>query len=111
MKREEAIECIKSIIDVYKILVDKQINSDVPLDNEDIQALEMAISALSENKGEWIPVIERLPKDGELVLCSVANSNYSVVINCFENQSYWRDGTIYAWQPLPEPYKAESEEV
>ena len=53
MTREEAIESIKSIIDIYKILVEKQIDSDVPLDNEDIQALEMAISALSENKGEW----------------------------------------------------------
>ena len=66
---------------------------------------DMAISALSENKREWIPVIERLPKDGELVLCSVADSNHSVVINCFENQPYWRNGKIYAWQPLPEPYK------
>ena len=61
------------------------------------------------NKGEWIPVIERLPKDGELVLCSVADSNHSVIINCFENQSYWRNGKIYAWQPLPEPYKKEGE--
>ena len=55
MTREEAIESIKSIIDVYKTLVEKQINSDVPLDNEDIQALEMAISALSDKaEGEEV---------------------------------------------------------
>ena len=55
MTREEAIESIKSIIDIYKMLVEKQINSDVPLDNEDIQALEMAISALSDKaEGEEV---------------------------------------------------------
>jgi len=64
-----------------------------------------------ENKGEWIPVIERLPENGELVLCSVADSNHSVIISCVDtNQSYWHNGKIYAWQPLPEPYKAESED-
>lgn len=47
MTREEAIESLKSIIDTYEMLEEKQVNSDVPLDGEDIQALGMAISALS----------------------------------------------------------------
>lgn len=48
--RKEAIECLKSIIEVHEILVEKQINSDVPLDNEDIQALKMAIKALKKTE-------------------------------------------------------------
>lgn len=47
MTIEEAIESLKSIIDTYEMLEEKQVNSDVPLDGEDIQALDMAISALS----------------------------------------------------------------
>lgn len=47
MTREEAIESLKSIIDTHEMLEEKQVNSDVPLDGEDIEALDMAISALS----------------------------------------------------------------
>ena len=47
MTREKAKECIESIIDTYQMLEEKQVNSDVPIDEEDIEALEMAISALS----------------------------------------------------------------
>ena len=99
MTKEEAIRNLEMIRIAF---VDPVTKEQRKLINDTV---DMAISALSENKGEWIPVIERLPKDGELVLCSVADSNHSVIINCFENQSYWRNGKIYAWQPLPEPYK------
>ena len=47
MTREKAKECIESIIDTYQMLEEKQVNSDVPMDEEDIEALEMAISTLS----------------------------------------------------------------
>lgn len=66
----------------------------------------------TSNKGEWIPVIERLPEVGTCVLTSIAPEkadSYRVVISKFNNESWWTDGTVEAWQPLPEPYKAESE--
>ena len=43
MTREKATECLKSMIYTYRLLIEKK----VPMDEEDIQALDMAISALS----------------------------------------------------------------
>ena len=60
---------------------------------------DMAISAV-----KWIPVIEKLPKMGQKVLATVTNEKHSVIIITFGNDSYWHDGKISAWMPLPEPY-------
>ena len=105
MTREEAIEMLNYI---------KRIgNGEGPYKNDAQSiALDMAISALSENKGEWIPVSERLPEIGDTVLCSVKTPEciYHHIIICkYCAEDFWKDGTIRAWQPLPEPYKAESE--
>lgn len=80
---------------------------------------DKAIEALSENKGKWIPVSERLPeivKDGlsEWVLVTIKGVDKTVTMydrichgewltECFDGEK------VLAWQPLPEPYKAESE--
>ena len=73
MTREEAIVSLKSIIDTYETLEEKQVNSDVPLDGEDIQALGMAISALSaELCDDYISrkdAIQALKADGLEELC------------------------------------------
>ena len=65
MTREEAIAYGKRVIDLGL--------------NDETQAFcELAISALSENKGEWIPVTERLPKDGQSVLfCDI---DYDIMV-------------------------------
>ena len=114
MTREEAIV----ILDGFK---------HNPLFNEQhFEALDMAISALSENKGEWIPVSERLPllrglhkifddvlitngfeidmgylvKRKEKIFWHYYGSEYEVAIKDEDNDEI-------AWMPLPEPYKAE----
>lgn len=76
-----------------------------------------------ENKGEWIPVFERLPEDYDRVLITingcrgliVREAEYHKAQNEFEvlhNHERWEIGEkgLLAWQPLPEPYKAESED-
>jgi len=81
------------------------------------EALDMAISDLSENKGEWIPVSERLPEDGKYVLfCDIDDDimiGYHVkgrpVTHFLQDGTYEDMKNVRAWQPLPEPYKAESE--
>jgi len=73
-------------------------------------AYKVAISALSENKGEWIPIKDQLPKDGEEVLVSLTPNGVhgkKVEIDCFmmPDIKYWQSGKVEAWQPKPEPYK------
>ena len=88
-------------------------------DYDDLAALDMAISALSENKGEWIPVSERLPEDGRPVLIYAWNVHHVVARydsfrtengykKCWVTADAWNGNTeikhdVIAWMPLPEP--------
>lgn len=89
------------------------------------EALEMAIKALEqESKTEWVPVGERLPENFQRVLVTLVNYNGDKVVRVAEyigkqrifqikeNRDIWEVGEkgLLAWRPLPEPYKAESEE-
>lgn len=128
MTREEAIESLKSIIDTYETLEEKQVNSDVPLDGEDIQALNMAISAL---KGGWNPlesdeegmIIGSLPEEGKEVFITVygqveidsfgCDVEYDESVGECRNEWFCENNDIEdvrAWMPLPEPYKKGGEE-
>lgn len=60
--------------------------------------------------GKWIPVTERLPKNGEVVLC---NTIYFVEVLqwaervetwCGQYQGYHKSHVTH-WMPLPEPPK------
>lgn len=81
---------------------------------------DTAISALSvpeREKGEWIPITERLPEEEQEVLCQLSDGSMAVLyMQDNWGQMEWVDGMMgtgtydaIAWQPLPEPYKAESE--
>lgn len=67
------------------------------------------------NKSEWIPVEERLPEDMKWVL--VTNWNHSILVAKYvegrkgfvDATSGWALPFVYAWMPLPEPYKAKGE--
>lgn len=114
MTREEIIEHLDSIVGTYEILLGHGINSDI-LDVDDIEAIKEAISALSENKREWIPVSERLPKMGVRVLCACQADLYDVLKLTpdgwfYDTRHTYMFGFVKAWQPLPEPYKAEKGE-
>lgn len=70
----------------------------------------------TELAGEWIPVSKRLPDDGEWAIFT-DGSTISVerfksdAIDHFYPQGRWFSfDNATAWMPLPEPYKAESEE-
>jgi len=100
--------------------LDHQINDilyDLVAENEDLE------EQIEENKGEWIPVSERLPKDRrEVLVTAYWHETYQVMM-----ASYFGDGLWWcvpfnncgehmqilnpkAWMPLPKPYEAESED-
>lgn len=97
-------------------------------------SIDMAIKAL-EQETKWIPVSERLPEsDGDYFLFGkvvedddTENIFIGMYDACAEKFGYWEDyydrntlgfldselieyNKVIAWMPLPEPYKAESED-
>lgn len=62
----------------------------------------------SRPQGEWIPVSERLPeKTGYYLVTRKGFSikNHVKRVGYDANTKRWSEGSIIAWQPLPEPYK------
>lgn len=110
MTREEAIEELKARKEHYEMGDGCEFL---------VEALEMGIKAL-EQEPKWIPVSERLPEENGQYLVTVKNLTgyeqlYNNVFECefFEKDwifKGWKDNKVIAWMPLPQPYKAESEE-
>lgn len=65
--------------------------------------------ALSENKGEWIPVTERLPEIGQRVIATIETLDGLQVRETIYDKYGFLCGNGIAWQPLPEPYKEKGE--
>lgn len=70
----------------------------------------------------WIPVSERMPEENRTVIASTKHGVYPEARYTKEDgwewayesgADYWEEigCNVLAWMPLPEPYKAESEEV
>ena len=78
------------------------------------------VPSVNPQKTGWIPVSERLPEDNELVLFSTKtdrvfegrffSDNTDRQWYSFRDETFAWNNVVIAWMPLPEPYKAESEE-
>lgn len=113
-----------------RIIWAKYIGLQNNISDEEINQFASTIEAIeSLDYYRLIPVSERLPKNDEGVLVCYPNGGMEVVYYHIDNSIYpteYKDSNetgwcneegdaIYfepvAWMPLPEPYKAESEEV
>lgn len=62
----------------------------------------------------WIPVSERLPEIGQMVLASIKkeivadrfynSTDYQVIITRYNKEMWWTREYVEAWMPLPAPY-------
>lgn len=120
MTREEAVIRLKSIKKSYR-----------NLDICDVfcNSIDMAIEALQEPEGKWIPVSyhEPVEEDGEdtqhghILDCNLPDEGQEILVSshgkvsidecCYDDGGWYLDSCgdwldVDAWQPLPEPYKA-----
>ena len=103
MTKKEAIDLLDNLIG----MIEDNHGSDYD------SAIRMAIDALEP---KWIPVSERLPDVGQKVLASTNKTCFTQVFkgtSGASNSSWWWEKNtikhIFAWCPLPEPWKGEAE--
>ena len=71
---------------------------------------------MKTDKIKWIPCSERLPKQGQEVICQ-CRARIIKVLKLDANGDWYQDadhcymsGFAIAWMPLPEPYEERKEE-
>lgn len=113
ISRQAAIDAVNDVIADY---VPNLFGRYEALPLEMASAINRLPSVNPQPKTRWIPVSERLPEEGESVLTqAMFNDDMKMCVSSRIDWNYWtgwgtRNINIIAWMPLPEPYKAESEE-
>ena len=100
----------KALNEAYDIDVDGERFSVVQ--EETLLGLGMSVEPFPDReKGEWIPISERLPEIGQRVIVTYETFDEGLKVRETTYDKYgFLCGHGIAWQPLPKPYKAESEE-
>ena len=74
------------------------------------KVIKETVKEIEENHNDWISCSERLPKYGEVVMCSCTNSG--ITISCITHKGAkpsksvrFGQHSVIAWKPLPEPFQ------
>ena len=74
------------------------------------EAIEIVKQEAEKYNNGWIPCSERLPKYGEVVMCSCTNNG--ITISCITHKGVkpskivrFGQHSVIAWQPLPKPFQ------
>ena len=78
------------------------------------KVIKETVKEIEENHNDWISCSERLPKYGEVVMCSC--TNIGITISCITHKGAkpsksvrFGQHSVIAWQPLPQPYQPKGE--
>ena len=78
------------------------------------KVIKETVKEIEENNNGWISCSERLPKYGEVVMCSCTNGG--ITISCITHNGVkpsksvrFGQHSVIAWQPLPQPYQPKGE--
>lgn len=92
--------------DVYNILDFLPTNDEA---NQIIDSFDRVTKGIKQEQ-RWIPVTERLPKEGTFVLASYTSDEGEDVIMTYYNKYGFTRGLMNAWMPSPQPYRAGGED-
>ena len=103
ISRADAIDAVRKCVVESELLADW---------NKAMESAQELLSELPSADAEWIPCSERLPSKDGCYLVSTTGTNNDIIDIAYYTEEIWHKASrIKAWMPLPEPYKAESEEV
>ena len=127
----EAIEIVKQEAEQYQsseigfisktevltLIEEIKCNDDIPKNYGtllDIMRMIRNMPTVDNTDNGWIACSERLPKYGEVVMCSCTNSG--ITISCITHKGVkpsksvrFGQHSVIAWQPLPQPYQPKGE--
>ena len=99
--------------EVLTLIEEIKCNDDIPKNYGtllDIMRMIRNMPTVDNTDNGWIPCSERLPKYGEVVMCSCTNGG--ITISCITHKGVtpsksvrFGQHSVIAWQPLPEPFK------
>lgn len=111
MTNEEALSCIGTI----RFLQNYFLSNHGVFTNRELEDIETVIKKLKQTR--WIPCSERLPEENGNYLVTVEANDGTAQLKYQMVEHYgpkWlhegKREKVIAWMPLPEPYKAESED-
>lgn len=101
-------EAIHHLIKLYDNLEEFFSQMGYHLKKDHKNALILAISALEKQEADrWIPVTERLPEYGTVVLTQLSDNDIVTNWVIDEEDEEWFEDDVIAWKPLPELFQEE----
>lgn len=109
---EDAVS-VASVFEIMGNLMSIPYDFDRSITEKDVSESMDKIRVLprvTPQESRWIPVTERLPKEGTFVLASYTSDEGEDVIMTYYNKYGFTRGLMNAWMPLPQPYRAGGED-